>query len=397
VIPPKYFQSRVLALPVLKEEGWPSINLCTEMLHTYLPNSEDAELQWEWFEPRYRVLWQQLSRVGGHPVCRNLDRAMNRLWHYPVALRRVMRPFDLFHICDHSYAQLAHNLPVGRCGILCQDLDTYRCLLEPQAEPRSWAFRAMTRRILAGFQRAAIVFYTTEHVRSAIINLGLVDPRKLVHAPLGIAPEFLEQRRFDVSQLPGNVRQPYLLHVGSCIPRKRIDVLLRVFAGVRASHPNVQLVKVGGIFDASQRELIKDLAIVDGIVHLTNLSRTDLAALYQHAALTLVPSEREGFGLPVIEALACGSMVLANDIPPLREGGGAAAVYHSITDLAGWEQRAKLLLDAPESAPGLSQRWQQGRSFHWERHATAIYEAYCELQQKLACEPPAIAPVRRAI
>jgi len=242
----------------------------------------------------------------------------------------------------------------------------------------------MTRRILTGFQRAAIVFYTTEHVRSQIEKYQLVDASRLVHAPLGIAPEFLNVLPQPRQLLPGGVSTPYLLHVGSCIARKRIDVLLKVFHGVKQMRPDVQLVKVGGAFDASQEQIIRELGLKDSIVTLSGVSRDTLAGLYQHAAMTLVTSEREGFGLPVIEALACGSPVLANDIPPLREGGGQAATYRSIGDIDRWVEQILQGLSQPETICPIAVRQAQGRSFRWERHAQAIGDAYQGLWERIA-------------
>src|SRR4029077_2606599 len=123
--------------------------------------------------------------------------------------------------------------------------DTFRCLLEPEVEPRPLWFRAMARRILSGMQRAAVVFCSTQATIDRITKLGLVDSSHLIHAPYGIAPEFTPAADSSDEEIPA-VREPFLLHVGSCIPRKRIDVLLDVFAAVRQKKPQLQLVQVGG-------------------------------------------------------------------------------------------------------------------------------------------------------
>lgn len=374
---------QVLAFQILSEEQWPSIELCAEMLREHLPDVDASRPQWDWHQPAYRSVLGSLPAFGKTKLARTLDRSGNRLWFYPRQARKLASSSDLFHVCDHSYSQLIHALPTGRCGVLCQDLDTYRCLLEPEREPRSSLFRLMTRHILRGFQRAALVFYTTEHVRSQIEKYQLVDPARLVHAPLGIAPEFLAAKPQSSPPLPNGVAPPYLLHVGSCIARKRVDVLLRVFHAVRQRRPDVRLVKVGGPFEAAHEALIRELGIRDGIVFLSGLTREALAGLYQQASLTLVPSEREGFGLPVIEALACGSPVLANDIPPLREGGGMAAKYLPIAEVDRWVEQILQWLSHPDRICPRDVRERQGRSFRWERHARAISDAYQALWERI--------------
>ena len=143
--------------------------------------------------------------------------------------------------------------------------------------------------------------------------------------------------------------QLWVLHVGTCIPRKRIDVLLDVCAKVRKTFPDLRLVKVSGEWTAAQRDRIDRLGLAGAITHVGGLARAELAEVYRRATVVLMPSEAEGFGLPVIEALACGAAVVASDIPALREAGGPAAVYAPVGDVGAWSAAvAKLLAD-----PGL--------------------------------------------
>ena len=135
-----------------------------------------------------------------------------------------------------------------------------------------------------------------------------------------------------------------LLHVGSCIPRKRIDLLLRVFAAVREVDPRVRLVKAGGSLTAAQLELARSLGVDTHIVQMPFLETATLAALYRRADVALVTSEREGFGLPVVEALASGTPVVATDIPVLREVGGGAARYAPLGDIAAWRSALLAIL-----------------------------------------------------
>jgi glycosyltransferase involved in cell wall biosynthesis len=359
------------------EEGWASMDLAAEMLLRELPAGRAVRVC-----PPFRRRAGRLPWLGRRRAAFNLDRLLNRLWDYPRYLRGRREEFALFHLCDHSYAQLVHVLPAERTGVMCHDLDTFRCLLEPLQEPRPAWFRAMARHVLAGLRKAAAVFYTTEAVRRGIEAFGLVEPARLVHAPNGVSAEFTPEGEAEdvtafVASATGGL--PYVLHVGSCIPRKRVDVLLDVFSAVRRQAPGLLLVQVGGEWTAPQREQLGRLGLGASIIQLRGLPRRQLAGLYRQASAVLQPSEAEGFGLPVVEALACGAVVLASDIPVLREVGAPGAVFCPVADVAAWGEQLSRVLTDPGAAPPRSARLAQGRRYTWEAHARTVAEAYARL------------------
>jgi glycosyltransferase involved in cell wall biosynthesis len=165
-----------------------------------------------------------------------------------------------------------------------------------------------------------------------------------------------------------------LLHVGSCIPRKRIDVLLEVFAAVRK--PGMNLVQIGGEWTSAQRAQIDRLNLTDVVDQKRGLSRSQIADFYRSAAVVLQPSDAEGFGLPVVEALACGARVVASDIPVLHEVGGDAALYCPVGDVDAWADTVSKLLAGQELAPPLEERLAQAARFSWAEHARVIADAY---------------------
>src|SRR5262249_15498795 len=203
----------------------------------------------------------------------------------------------------HSYAQVAHVLPGERTGVFCHDLDAFACLLRPNGAVPAWR-RTMVRAQLTGLQRAALVFYSTEQVRAQIEQAGILDPARLTHAPYGVASEFFSDS--GESELPPGAlpQRPFVLNVGSSVPRKRLDVLFRVFAAVRQRFRDLILLQQGAQLLADQLALIRDLGIGSALIQPPRLSRSALATLYHRAELVLLPSEREGFGLPLLEALA---------------------------------------------------------------------------------------------
>lgn len=348
------------------EEHWPSMDLCAEMLAAH---AADGGFAVERTCPPYRRRWVSVPMLGRRPRAGLADRLTNRHWDYPRFLRRRLHEGSYYHIVDHSYAHLAHVLPAERTGVYCHDLDAFRCLLAPAQERRPWWFRALARRTLTGMQRAAVVFCSTHQTRQELERHRLTPAERLVVAPYGPAVEF--------QPAGGAIRSdPFLLHVGSCIPRKRIDILLAVFAGLRRRHPTLTLVQVGGVWTTQQQEQLRELGIGAAVRQVRGLTRAELADYYRGARLLLLPSAAEGFGLPVLEALACATAVVASDLPSVREVGGDAATFCPVSDLAAWTDTVDRLLTDPTVAPPPAARLAQAAKFSWSEHARIIGAAY---------------------
>jgi glycosyltransferase involved in cell wall biosynthesis len=351
------------------EEGWPSMDLFGDMLAGCFARDHAAELSVEQLRPPLHPRFSRLPMRRGAPALWNADRLINRFFDYPRWLKKQAARFDLFHLIDHSYGQLAAELPSGSVVTNCHDLDTFRCLLEPKLEPRPRWFRRMAQRTLHGFLRCAHVISISASTRSQLLSYGLFPPDRVTVIPPGVDPVFFAEPS---SQAPdgiaGAAGRTCLLHVGSTIRRKRIDVLLRTFAGVSRAFPNLVLCRVGGPFTAEQLQLATELGVADKIVHSARLTKEQLALAYQNAALLLQTSDAEGFGLPVIEAMARGCVVAASDIAPLREAGGSAAEYCTAADIPSWIATVTRLLQERETAPD---RWEI-RKRNARRHASAF-------------------------
>jgi glycosyltransferase involved in cell wall biosynthesis len=379
------------------------MDLVAEMVLAQLAAGHSGEVAAERVCPPFRrrlTRWPVVGRLG---AARNADRLLNRFGDYPRALRRVARTgpagFDLYHLVDHSYSQLVHVLPPGRAVVTCHDLDTFGCLLEPDRDPRPAWFRAMAGRILSGFRKAAAVTCDSAATRDAVRAHRLVPDDRLHVVPLGVSPEFsadpdpsadAEAARLLGPPDPG--APPNLLHVGSTIPRKRVDVLLAVFASVRRALPGARLIRVGGALTPDQARQARDLGVAEAVVSLPPLSRAVLSAVYRRAALVLQPSESEGFGLPVAEALTSGAAVLASDLAVLREVAGDAAAYRPVGDVPAWAEAALALLGERLGCPS---SWQarrasglaRARLFSWPAHADRLVSIYRDVLSSLPAAP----------
>jgi glycosyltransferase involved in cell wall biosynthesis len=378
---------KVAILADLLEERWPSMDLVADMLVKQL-RAQPALVEPTLFRPRMRTRATAIPVVRSAATAFTVDRLTNRLWDYPRAARKLARSFDVFHVVDHSYAQVVHVLPPGRTLVTCHDLDTFRSVLDPELDPRSAPFRAMTRHILAGLRKAAHVACDTEATRDALIEKVHIDPSRtsvVLNGPHpSCSPEPEPSADAQAGRLLGSAAgHVELLHVGSTIARKRIDVLLHVVAAVRRQRPAVRLVRVGGPFTAEQRALVRDLGLDDAVIVLPFLDRSTLAAVYRRSALVLLPSEREGFGLPLLEALACGTPIVASDIEPLREVGADAVEYCAPEDVDAWTETVLRLIAERGDRERLQARRAAGvaraASFSWHRYAAEIAALYARI------------------
>jgi glycosyltransferase involved in cell wall biosynthesis len=123
------------------------------------------------------------------------------------------------------------------------------------------------------------------------------------------------------------------------------------------------------------------------LTQFRGLSRAQIASLYRTASVVVLPSEAEGFGLPVIEALACGAAVVASDIPVLREVGGEAVLYSPVGEVGQWESMVSKVLDDPASAPPLVTRLNWASRYSWTAHARTIRDSYLRLLGGMPVSP----------
>jgi glycosyltransferase involved in cell wall biosynthesis len=384
---------RLALLDDYPDEGWASMDLVAEMVRAHLDRDHAETVAAASIRPPFRPRLARRRRPG--PFF-NGDRLINRLVDYPKAVRHQVaaRSHDVYHVLDHSYAHLVLDLPPGRSVVTCHDLDAFRCLLDPGAEPRPWWFRAFTRRIARGLGRASVVACDSEATARAALASGLVAADRLRVVPLGVADEFTAdadpEADAEASRRLGGPPGPdgpaELLHVGSVIPRKRVEVLLEVVAATRRAGTPVRLIKVGSRLTDEQGRRARDLGIRDVVTEVGFVPRPVLAALYRRAALVLQPSSAEGFGLPVVEALACGTPVLASDLEVLREPGGRAAIYAAVDDVPAWARSTRALLDERAHRPDA---WRarreaaraQAQPFRWACHARRLVAIYQELSR----------------
>jgi glycosyltransferase involved in cell wall biosynthesis len=170
--------------------------------------------------------------------------------------------------------------------------------------------------------------------------------------------------------------EQYLLAVGTIEPRKNLTILLQVLKQIRdRSYPRVALVMVGR--QGWQRAWSKNGVCTGSVLMTGVVEDQDLPAIYRGACAVVFPSWYEGFGLPLVEAMACGVPVVASNRPALPEIGGKACLYADPADPETWVTQITRLLDNPVVAQGcITKGFQQVKRFSWERAARTILQLY---------------------
>jgi glycosyltransferase involved in cell wall biosynthesis len=378
----------------LLEERWPSMDLMADMLMTH-SGSNGTGFSPALLRPEFGSALSSVMRQDPAEAPPTIQRIAHRFWSYPRWLRQ-QQPADVYHIVDHSYAHLSHALPAGRVVVTCHDIDAFRALL-PGVQRESTLPRMLVKRVLTGLQRAAVIVCDSEATRLELLSNDLVPADRVSVVPIAVHPACTaapdHESDTTAAALTGKLGAADLLHVGSTIARKGIDTLLEVLARVAEARPDVKLWRVGGPFTEAQAALACRLGVTGRIVVLPFVTRPVLAALYRRAAMVLLPSQREGFGLPVIEAMACGTPILCSDLPVLREVGGDAAEYCSPGDPKEWSARIITLLSEREGAPA---QWhaRQGAcvahasQFSWDRYASEMHAVYGSVAQSARSMTP---------
>jgi glycosyltransferase involved in cell wall biosynthesis len=240
--------------------------------------------------------------------------------------------------------------------------------------------RTQLRASLRALRRADRLLTGSEFTRETVIEALGIDAHRVVTAPLGVSERFRPQP--DPAWLRDRleIEGRYVLCVGTMEPRKNLATSLRAFESILAREPDVDLVVVGPP-GWRNREFEQLLSRAPGRVHVTGyVAEEELVCLYSGASCFSYPSLGEGFGLPVLEAMACGAPVLTSDRSSLPEVAGDAAVLVDPEDAAAVADGMLRILSSPQLADDLGRRRRErAAGFSWERCAEITSGVYREL------------------
>jgi glycosyltransferase involved in cell wall biosynthesis len=296
----------------------------------------------------------------------NLVGTRDPLWHVAVAAM-ASRDCDVFLSTNSYLTAMLVRVPVVS---IIYDLIAF----EPQMLPnrRSVLIERLT---LGGAARRsrALVCISEATGQALLTRFPNVGSRMLV-APLGVATTLTRSAPAELESLPA---PGFVLAVGTLEPRKNLPRLVAAFArlpaAVRAAHPLV-VVGAHGWQTGDTLDALRSLG--EDCVLLGHVSDEALAELYRRCAVFCYPSLGEGFGLPVLEAMAAGAAVITSGLSSLPEVGGDAVAYVDPTQVAAISERLEQLLADEAARASLGRRAaQRAQQFTWRSFADTVAEA----------------------
>ena len=309
---------------------------------------------------------------------------LKRIWHRYVAYPRAVRNFvdtPIVHILDHSSAHLIPSVP-PETKVVVTVHDLIPLYSQNGLTDRQ---RSRYRAVVQNLQHADLLVADSQYTASRLQSLLNIPERKIVVVAQGVDAEAFR----GIGVLPDVLRQllprPIILSIGSTQPRKNLELLPDVFGRVRQKIGDICLVRVGNLLKPGLREHLTSVLGKDCLVELGHVSEEELVALYQAASALIFPSFEEGFGLPLLEAMAAGCPVVSSNSASLPEVGGDAVVYFDPCSPRGAAEALARLLRDPTLADELRRLgFERASQFSWKRHFHELVRVYHELSQ--ACE-----------
>jgi glycosyltransferase involved in cell wall biosynthesis len=309
------------------------------------------------------------------------ERWLARLWYrlrLPLPVQNWTGPLDLFHAPDFILPPVKHGT---RTIVTIHDLSFVR---EPDITMPGMS-RHLNKWVPASVRQADRVIAVSKATRHDLIELYRTPPEKISVVYHGVGPEFRPVRELaKLSAVQHKYRldkQPYLLSVGTLQPRKNYKRLVQAFAKVDRPVSLVIVGTEGWGYEELYRE-VAALGLTDRVFFTGFVAEADLPALLSAARLFVYPSLYEGFGLPVLEAMACGTPIVASDRSSLPEVVGEAGLLVDPRDVDALASAIIRLLDSPSLAQSLSEAGlAQVTKFDWMTTAVQLLELY---QQAMA-------------
>ena len=312
------------------------------------------------------------------------ERWLYRIWYrlrFPLPVQLSTGTLDLFHSPDFVLPPVSSNIPTL---LTVHDLSFVHY---PDTFPETLV-RYLNGVVPWSVRRATHVLADSQSTKNDLVSLWHVPQDKITVLYSGVSDAY---RPILDDTLVNRVRhtyglgdRPYILSVGTVQPRKNYGMLIKAFAPVARQFPHVLAIAGGkGWLESEMMAEAQRQGIADRVLFLGFVADEDLPGLYNGSDLFAFPSLYEGFGLPVLEAMACGVPTLVSDRSSLPEVAGDAAIQLSPDDPEIWSTNLlSLLADGDSRRQRGAAGIHHAQNFSWERSARRLLMVYDMLLDK---------------
>jgi glycosyltransferase involved in cell wall biosynthesis len=216
----------------------------------------------------------------------------------------------------------------------------------------------------------------SEHTRNDMVRMTSIPKERIHVVPLAADSRFSPQPDPTISA-KYNIDGPYVLYVGTLEPRKNLTVLLKAFAAIKDRTTKLVFAGAKGWMYEEFMQSIQDLGLSERTIITGFIAHEDLPALISTASVFVYPSLYEGFGLPVLEAMQCGTPVITTNVSSIPEVAGDAALLIAPDDVAGLARHLDDVLASPDLQAEMRENGlEQARCFSWERTGEMTAEVF---------------------
>jgi glycosyltransferase involved in cell wall biosynthesis len=283
-----------------------------------------------------------------------------------------------------SYFHVQYILPVF---MFCKGVVSLHDILfesHPQYFSKSFVFRS---KILMRWSalRAQKIFTISSFSKKEICSRYKVEPDKidLVYCGVSTTKYFSGNDGLHYIEKRGIASKGYILSVGRLDPRKNLINMIQAYSLTSMKYPIV-LVGQEGLGVSELYKLIDDLGINNKVFFIKDAEDSELSALYRHANFFIFPSFAEGFGLPVLEAMASGIPVITSNTTSLPEVAGDAGILINPNNVEDISRSIDNILDSEQVTSTLVKKgFMQVEKFSWEVSSLKVSEFYKDMIHKL--------------
>jgi glycosyltransferase involved in cell wall biosynthesis len=295
---------------------------------------------------------------------------------------------DVVHLTHRTHATLLYRRFRQPVVVTVHDVIHYQHRQDPSMHIyRHQVQKQFDTLSIRALRRATAIVASSQYTRQVLLTELNLPPDKVYSVPLGV-----DQQRFSPRTAPdwfldkyGLARDGiYVLHVGTDEARKNLATLVTAFSMVHATHPQARLLRVGRPLYAEQRhslvEQVRSLGLENSVTMIDDVPDDELGFFYNLARVFVFPSLAEGFGLPVLEAMACGTPVVCSNTTSLPEIAADAALLIDPADATALaEAIAVLFQDETRWAHCREAGIERAAQFSWQHTADKTAEVYAQM------------------